>query len=109
MWSDEITLIHEKTKLNDNGFPETSDCKKKLVYANKKSVGYAEFFQAKQAGFTEQMKFDVFAAEYDDQTIAEHKGKRYRILRSYINPKTNGEYTELTLSDLSERGHNNGL
>ena len=58
-----------------------------------------EFFKAKQAGYNEQMKFDIYAAEYDGQTIAEYKGKRYTILRTYIDPKTNGEYVELTLSD----------
>ena len=92
---------------NANGFHVPSDPStetRATVYANKKSVGYNEFFKAQMAGYTEQMKFDVFTAEYDGQTIAEYGGKRFKILRTYVDPKTNGEYIELTLSDLAERG-----
>ena len=110
-WSDEITLITQiwpddhKDVTDDNGFtlPPLEE-KQRTVFANRKSVGFSEFFKAKMAGYSEEMKFDVFTAEYDDQTIAEYNGKRYKILRAYIDPKTSGEYTELTLSDLSQRG-----
>ena len=109
-WSDEITLISEtipadyEDATNENGFGLTEEGMPVKVYANKKSVGYSEFFKAKMAGYTEELKFDVFTEEYAGQTLAEYNGKRYRVLRTYIDPKTGGEYTELTLSDLSERG-----
>ena len=107
-WSDELTLLHEDKpgnhKTDSGGFGVSKPGKPSTVYANKKSVGFSEFFQAKQAGYTEQMKFDVFSAEYGGQTLAEYEGTRYRVLRAYVDPKTSGEFTELTLSDLSERG-----
>ena len=101
LWSDELVLYHAEDIPNENGFTElvVDENSKTIVYANKKSVGYGEFFAAKMAGFNEEIKFDVFTVEYDDQKVAEFKGKRYMILRTYIDPKTNGEYTELTLSD----------
>lgn len=104
-WNDELTLIFEETEGTDaEGFPSNSIGESVTVFANKKSVGFKEFFEAKQAGFTEQMKFDVFTAEYSGQQIAEHEGTRYHVLRTYIDPKGSGDEIELTLSDLKARG-----
>ena len=105
-WSDEITLIHaDFTDATDgDGFTVPKLGERTTVFADRKSVGFNEFFKAKQAGYTEQMKFDVYAVEYDGQTVAEYEGKQYRILRTYEDPKKNGEFIELTLSDLKERG-----
>jgi hypothetical protein len=113
-WSDELTLISEtipadeEEATNENGFALTEEGDRTTVFANKKSVGFNEFFKAKMAGYNEELKFDVFTEEYTGQTLAEYNCKRYRVLRSYIDPKTSGEYTELTLSDLSERGDSVG-
>jgi hypothetical protein len=109
-WSDEITLITEmisadpEAATNENGFAVSDERERVTLFCNKKSVGFNEFFKAKMAGYTEELKIDVFTEEYAGQTLAEYIGKRYRILRTYVDPKTGGEYTELTLSDLSERG-----
>ena len=109
-WSDEITLISETIPADpvdatdENGFPVTLEGERVTVFANKKSVGFNEFFTAKTAGFNEVLKFDVFTEEYDGQTLAEHNGKRYMIIRTYIDPNTGGEYTELTLSDTLKGG-----
>lgn len=113
-WSDEVTLISEAIPegqtdaTNENGFPVPLEETRTTVFANKKSVGFNEFFKARLAGYTEELKFDVFTVEYDGQTLAEYGGKRYKILRTYVDPKTEGEYTELTLSDLSQRGGADG-
>ena len=104
-WSDELTLWHEERPNTDSGgFTVRKKGQPVTLYANKKSVGFNEFFTALQAGYMEQMKFDIFTAEYSGQTLAEYENKLYRVLRVYIDPKTAGEYTELTLSDLAERG-----
>jgi len=106
-WCDEITLITTippTEATNENGFSNPETETRKTVFANKKSVGYSEFYKAQQAGFTAELKFDVFTEEYEGQTMAEYGGKRYKILRTYVDPKTAGEITELTLSDLTERG-----
>jgi len=104
--SEEITLIQaEFTDATDgDGFTIPTLGERTTVFCFQKSVGFNEFFKAKQAGYTEQMKVDVYAFEYDGQTVAEYEGKQYRILRTYKDPKTDGEYIELTLSDLKERG-----
>jgi len=102
-WSDEITLMHETQKTDSGGFAVPKKDGGVTLYANKKSVGFNEFFQAKQAGYTERLKFDVYTAEYSGQTLAEYEGKRYEVLRTYSDTKT-PDFTELTLSDIRERG-----
>lgn len=108
-WSDELVLIGTTPAPPDSqGFPTPALETRNAIFANRKSVGYSEFFQAKQAGYTEWLKFDVHSADYAKQELAEYEGKRYTILRTYIDQKSNGEFIELTLSDLSQRGGGNG-
>lgn len=105
-WGDELTLIAIIAPLeptNENGFPNPPTETKSVVFANKKSVGYAEFYKAQQAGYSAEIKFDVYAEEYHGEQFAEHEGKRYKVLRTYLSK--NGETVELTLSDLTERGN----
>ncbi|MDR2513748.1 MAG: hypothetical protein LBD02_00885 [Christensenellaceae bacterium] len=107
-WSDEITLIgivppaEDDETTNENGFTLSPEETQTTVYCNKKSVGYSEFYKAQQAGYSTELKFDMYTEEYSGQEYAEYSGKRYKILRTYVSKS--GEFTELTLSDLSERG-----
>lgn len=102
-WSEQITLIalsEPSERVNEHGFPNDQTETATTIFANKKSVGYSEFYKAAQAGYTAEMKFDVYSQEYEGQEIAEFEGKRYRVLRTYVDK--NGEFTELTLVDLPE-------
>ena len=45
-----------------------------------------------------ELKVDVYTEEYEVQQAAELDGKRYRVLKSYVN--NSGEITELSLSVL---------
>ena len=101
-WRDQITLIalsEPSERTNEHGFPERKKETATTVFADKKSVGYSEFYKAEMAGHAAEIKFDVYAME----TIAEYpvsSGKRYRILRTYIHD--DGELVELTLSSFPE-------
>lgn len=105
-WSEQITLIapkypNETERTNEHGFPIETEEATITVFADKKSVGYSEFYKAEIAGHTVEMKFDIRAFEYNGETIAEYpvsSGKRYRILRTYLHNE--GEMIELTLADL---------
>ena len=107
-WSERITLIalkepNEAERTNEHGFPVEREETATTVFADKKSVGYSEFYKAEMAGHTVEMKFDVRAFEYSGETIAEYpvsSGKRYRILRTYLHSE--GEMIELTLADFPE-------
>lgn len=106
-WIDEITLVTTKDIINDNGFPDTVDVNEFTVFANKKSVGAKEFYMASSEGYSLELKFDIYDKEYSNQKVAIYNGVRYRILRTYVNPK-NPDILELTLSDLKEKGNLNG-
>lgn len=100
-WSEELTLISTTPpaeRTDAQGFTSTPAETAVTVYANKKSVGYSEFYKADQSGQYVRYKFDVHTEEYTGQTLAEYEGKRYFILRTY--EKGSGDITELTLSDL---------
>lgn len=49
-----------------------------------------------------ELKVDVYTEEYEGQQAAELNGKRYKVLKTYVNKS--GEITELTLSDLPVEG-----
>ena len=100
-WGDEITLIAQKPpdeKVNANGFQNEPEEVRKSIFCNVQSAGYSEFYKAAQAGFQVELKVDVYTEEYEGQQAAELDGKRYRVLKTYVNKS--GEITELTLSDL---------
>lgn len=105
-WSEQIKIIalEKPTQpTNEHGFDNPYEEKSTIIFANKKSVGYAEYYKAQQAGYKTELKFDVYSMEYDGQEIIEYPvatGKRYRVLRTYTYG--NGEFTELTLVDLPQ-------
>ena len=105
--SDIITLISTSAPpeptpdTDDQGFYLPSPEEKHEVFANKKSVGSSEFYKSSQKGNVAELKFEVRTDEYHGETFIEYKGKRYKKLRTYETK--NGEFTDLTVSDLSER------
>lgn len=104
-WRDQITLIalsETSERTNEHGFPIMKPETATTVFADKKSVGYSESYQSWR-GHVAEVKFDVYAMEYNGEMIAEYpvsSGKRYRILRTYIH--NDGELVELTLSSFPE-------
>lgn len=105
-WGEQITLValsEPSPRTNEHGFPVARTETATTVFADKKSVGFSEFYKAQQAGYTTELKFDVHSFEYEEQQIVEYpvsSGKRYRVLRTYTHG--NGEFTELTLVNLPE-------
>ena len=103
-WIDEITLIaieEPEERVNANGFPNEPQETRTVLFGNKKSVGFSEFYKAAVAGYAAELKVDVYTEEYGGQKLAEVDGVRYKDLRTYRDPK-NTDITELTLSDLPE-------
>lgn len=108
-WCDELTLVAvtpPAERVNEHGFPNDPSEVQTVVFANRKSVGCSEFYKAAQAGYATDLKFDVYTEEYEGQKYAEYAGKRYKVLRTYT--PEGGDTTELTLSDLTERGGADG-
>jgi len=90
--------IDPAESLDDNGFAVDPPFISRVVYCDKKSVGYSEFYRAQQQGQYARFKFDVHTIDYNGERLAEYDGVRYMILRTF--ELQNGEITELTLSDI---------
>lgn len=102
-WAHEITLIaliEPEERLDAAGFPNSPKEEPTVVFCNKKSVGYAEYFKSQQAGITVSFKVEVHTVDYAGQMLAEFEGKRYSILKTY---EVNDDTIELTLSDLRQQ------
>lgn len=57
---------------------------KRNVYCNVASVSGSEWMEAGRIGIVPQYKVTVFEYDYQGEEIAELKGKRYGIYRTYI-------------------------
>lgn len=64
--------------------PGTDEITKREVFCSLRSVGMREFYQAHAVDIHPEAVF-VLAdyLDYDDETLADHNGKRYRIIRTY--------------------------
>lgn len=100
-WDEKIKLIalsDPAEPYDSNGFENPKVETVVEVYADKLSVGFSEFFKADMAGYKAELKYQIYAHEYNDEEIVEAKGVRYKVLRTYL--VGNGEFIELTLTDM---------
>lgn len=74
--------------------PGSNEITKRDVFCGTRSIGRTEFYQANANGFHPEGIF-VLAdhLDYDDETLADYNGTRYRILRTYRT----GQELELTV------------
>lgn len=77
-----IYLVHETKTQNAIGEWVSSEELRK-VYANVSSVSASEFFNASQIGLNPEIRFTMFAPDYDGETKVEYNGFRFSIYRIY--------------------------
>lgn len=73
---------------------------KRKVYANEKSVGINEFYDAGTNGFKPERTFSIHTFEYANEDTLLHNGVEYKIIRA----ASRGESTDL----VCERNVSNG-
>ena len=61
------------------------------VFAQVQSVSSSEFFNASQIGLAPDVRFVMFAGDYQGEEVVEHEGKNYSVYRVYHN----GDFVEL--------------
>lgn len=71
---------------------------RRIVFCALRSVGHTEFYEAHAIDYHPELKF-VLAdyLEYNGETIVEHEGTLYRVLRTYRT----GQELELTVGRAS--------
>lgn len=97
-WKDEAVLIREKKTVNGNGYKDTITTRRK-VFVNKKSATRSEFYTAKQAGDKITLVLEVRGADYKGETLVEHEGCLYEVVRDYTK---SGETYELNCKEAQE-------
>jgi SPP1 family predicted phage head-tail adaptor len=83
LFRDVIDLVTVSDGKDADGFPADTDTVRKDIFANKKSVRSAEFYQASQSGYRLVLMFEILTVNYADETHLDFKGKRYEIVRTY--------------------------
>lgn len=61
------------------------------VFAKVTSISRSEFFDAGRQGLNPEYRFDVFAGDYQGETVIEYHGQTYAVYRVYEQ----GDYLEL--------------
>jgi SPP1 family predicted phage head-tail adaptor len=84
MYNEVITLLSIELEQNDKGDLVEKAVEETNVYAQVKSVGMKESYEAMAVGLKAEYVF-VIADYYDynDQTHVSYKNKRWKILRTY--------------------------
>jgi len=72
-----------------------------MVYADELSVGQSEFYQAAAVGLRPELKFEIFAGDYNDEKSLEYNSKKYDIKRTY---RKGPDKVELTCQGVINRG-----
>lgn len=91
MFNDVINLVKQTKTVNEYGDHVVAETVR-TVFAEVKSVGYGEFYQANAAGFKPEIKF-VLAdfLEYEDEPVVRYTrftgstetADEYRVIRTY--------------------------
>lgn len=100
-----LTLIKRTPGMDADSNPVINETAR-TVFCSLRSIGQREFYEAYASDFHPEVKF-VLAdyLDYDNETMAEHNGQRYRILRTYRT----GQELELTAERApAEDGEVNG-
>lgn len=90
-WRDTATLVKVEKTSDADGYTDTTETRRE-VFVDKQSVKRQEFYAARQSGDRLDVVFKLRAADYDGETIVEHSGRRYNVVRAYTRA---GEFYEL--------------
>lgn len=86
-----VTLITEDA----HGVGTDPEETRRKVFCTMKSIGQTEVYQAMSQGLNPALKLILSQDfEYRGESLCEYKGKRYRIIRTYV---TEADGIELTL------------
>lgn len=91
--SELLTLIRQTTGVDDYGDPTVAETFRE-VFGRLGSIGQSEFYQAHAVGLKPELKFILADyLDYENETLVEYLGQRYRVLRTFRN----GQELELVL------------
>lgn len=97
MARNEIIELESTTSTTDDAGDSVTVPIWKEVFAEKRSIGSSEFYQAHAEGLKPEFKFIIHPSEYDRKTDGPHikyNGEPFKIIRTY---EVNQETLEITV------------
>ena len=81
--NDILSLVQQTHSVDDYGDPVVTETSRD-IFCGIRSIGQKEFYQAQAVGLQPELKF-VLAdyLDYNDETLVDYNGQRYRVLRTY--------------------------
>ena len=89
---DVLSLVKITTEKDARGVLRKSIASRD-VFCKCRSVSRNEFFDGGRNGLNPEYQFDVFAGDYEGETLCKYDGKSYAIYRTYL--PDNSDYIEL--------------
>ena len=92
MLKDDVIKLYTINRTQDayGRWMETTPTKRE-IYAQVTSISRSEFFDAGRNGLNPAYRFDVFAGDYQGETVIEYHGATYSVYRTFEND----DYIEL--------------
>ena len=81
--SDVISLVSETSTRDSRGIYQTVRTTRN-IYAQVDSVTASEFFEGGRNGLNPELRFTVFAFDYNGEREVVYKGNHYAIYRTYL-------------------------
>lgn len=97
MARNEIIELESITTTTDDAGDTVTETTWKEIFAEKKSIGASEFYQAHSEGLKPEFKFIIHPSEYNRKTDGPHikyDGEQFKIIRTY---EVNQETLEITV------------
>lgn len=87
---DDVMLLipYLEDQQDEYGNDITPEGEPKEVFCKVKSAERSEFFMAAQSGMKASYKVEVFEYDYENEEIAEFRGERFFIYRTFLLPNS---------------------
>lgn len=89
---DELKLIGQRFEKDEFGI-DKSITTEKTVMCRKYSATRSEFFLGGRNGLNPVLKFEMFAGDYEGESVCEYRGNKYAIYRTF--QEEGSDYIEL--------------
>ncbi len=82
-WAEDLALIRRTVTKDAEGYETATETVREVFCCFEDGVSRGEFYESMKAGVQANAQAEVWADDYERETLAEHDGVRYNILRYY--------------------------
>lgn len=82
-WADDLKLISVEDTADSEGYKTRVETEREILCCFYDGVSRDEFYESMKAGMQASCSAEVWPDDYERETLAEHDGIRYTVLRHY--------------------------